>query len=122
LYLRAVGRAYVPTCDVASRILYERNKEGTRGCTEGRTGTGVSKKKPADSSRERIGTVGGKLLPVATGVGRGRYWSSSSRRSRLATNVSLAVTEGPRDAPKDITEQEYATVIDVLERMVKNLQ
>jgi hypothetical protein len=78
LYLRAIGRAYVPTLDVASRILYERNKEGTRGCTEGRTGTGVSKKKPADSSRERIGTVGGKLLPVATGVGRGRYWSSSS--------------------------------------------
>jgi hypothetical protein len=73
-----MGRAYVPTRDVASGILYERNKEGTRGCTEGRTETGVSKKKPADSSRERIGTVGGKLLPVATGVGRGRYWSSSS--------------------------------------------
>jgi hypothetical protein len=118
LYLRAVGRAYVPTCDVASRILYERNKEGTRGCTEGRTGTRDSKKKPADSSRERIGTVGGKLLPVATGVRRGRYWSSSSRRSRLATNVSLAVTEGLGHAPKDITQQEYATIIDVLERMV----
>lgn len=38
MYLRAVGRAYVPTCDVASRILYERNKEGTRGCTEGQVG------------------------------------------------------------------------------------
>jgi hypothetical protein len=35
-----MGRAYVPTCDVASGILYERNKEGTRGCTEGRTETG----------------------------------------------------------------------------------
>jgi hypothetical protein len=81
-------------------------------------GNRVSKKKPADSSRERIGTVGGKLLPVATGVGRGRYWLSSSRRSRLATNVSFAVTEGPGYAPKAITHQEYATVMDVLERMV----
>jgi hypothetical protein len=52
------------------------------------------------SSRERIGTVGGKLLPVATGVGRGRCWSSSSRRSRLATNVSLAISEGPGMLPK----------------------
>jgi len=30
-YLRAVGRAYAPTCDVVGTILYERNKEGTRG-------------------------------------------------------------------------------------------
>jgi hypothetical protein len=30
----------------------------------------LSKKKPAGSSRERIGILGGKLLPVATGVGR----------------------------------------------------
>jgi hypothetical protein len=82
-----VGRAYLPTCDVISRILYERDEEGTRGCTEGRTGTGVSKKKPAGSRRERTGTVGGKLLPVATGIERGRYWSSSSRRGSLATNV-----------------------------------
>jgi hypothetical protein len=104
-----MGRAYVPTCDVASGILYERNKEGTRGCTEGRTETGVSKKKPADSSRERIGTVGGKLLPVATGVGRGRYWSNSSRRSRLATNVSLAVTEGPGHAPKELSSSFSST-------------
>jgi hypothetical protein len=86
-YLRAVGRAYVPTLDVASSHLCERNKEGMNGCIEGKIETGVSKKKPAGSSRERTGTVGGKLLPVATGVGRGRYWSSSSRRSSLATNL-----------------------------------
>jgi hypothetical protein len=86
-YLRAVGRAYLPTSDVASTILYEGNKEATRGCTQGKTQTGVLKKKLAGSSREHIGTLGGKLLPVATGVGRGKYWWSSSRRSSLATNV-----------------------------------
>jgi hypothetical protein len=86
-YLRAVGRAYPPTFDVASTILYEGNKEATRGCTEAKTETMLSKKKPAGSSRERIGPVGGKLSPVATGVGRGRYWSSRSTRSSLATNV-----------------------------------
>jgi hypothetical protein len=47
----------------------------------------LSKKKPATSSRERIATLGGKLLPVATGVGRGSYWWSSSTRSSLATNI-----------------------------------
>jgi hypothetical protein len=86
-YLRAVGRAYLPTCDVASKILYEGDKEATRGCTEAKTETVLSKKKPAGSSRERIGTLGGKLLPAATGVGRGSYWSSSSRGSSQATNV-----------------------------------
>jgi hypothetical protein len=75
------------TCDVASRSLYERNKEGTRRCTEGKPGTGPSKKKPAGSSRERIGTIGGRPLSVATGVGRRSYWSSSSTRSSLATNL-----------------------------------
>ena len=84
--IRAAG------CDVARTILCESDKEATRECTEGKAGTGVSQKKPKGSGRERIGTAGGRLLPVATGVGRGRYWSSSSRMSRLATNVSLAVT------------------------------
>jgi hypothetical protein len=68
-------------------ILYEGNKEATRGCTETKTQTVLSKKKPAGSSRERISTVGRRLLPAASGVGREIYWSSSSRKSRLATNV-----------------------------------
>ena len=29
----------------------------------------------------------GKLLPIATGVGREIYWSSSSTRSSLATDI-----------------------------------
>jgi hypothetical protein len=87
LYLKAVGRAYVRICDVASTNLYEPNKEATRWCTEGKRGTGASKKKPADSSRERIGTVGRRLSHVATTLGREIYWSSSLRRSSLATNV-----------------------------------
>ena len=86
-YLRAVGRAYLPTTDVASASLYEGNKEATRGCTERKTQTVLSKRKPAGSSREHIGTLGGKLLAVATGLERGTYWSGSSRRSSLATNV-----------------------------------
>ena len=86
-YLRVVGRAYLPTFDAASTILYEGNKEATRGCTEAKTETVLSKKKLAGSSRERIGPVGGMLLPAATGVRRGNYWSSSSRRSSQATNA-----------------------------------
>jgi hypothetical protein len=86
-YLRAVGRAYLPTSDVASTILYEGNKEATRGCTERKTQTVLSKRKPAGSSREHIGTLGGKLLAAATGAKRGKYWSGSSTRSSLATNV-----------------------------------
>jgi hypothetical protein len=65
-----VGRAYVSTCDVASTNLYERNKEVTRWCTEDKRGTGASKKKPAGSSRERIGTEGRRLSHVATALGR----------------------------------------------------
>jgi hypothetical protein len=85
-----VGRAYVPTCDVASTKRCKRNTEQARRCTEGKKpGTGVSKKKPAGSNRERIGTVDKKLSHAATGVGRARYWLSSLRRSSLATKVSL---------------------------------
>ena len=61
------------TSDVASTILYEGKKEATRGCTQGKTQTVLSKRKPAGSSREHIGTLGGKLLAVATGVERGTY-------------------------------------------------
>jgi hypothetical protein len=71
---------------VAGRHLCERDKEVTRGCTEAKRQIGLSNKKPAGSSRERIGTLGRKLLPVATGVGREIYWSSSSRKSSLATD------------------------------------
>jgi hypothetical protein len=71
LYPKAVGRAYVRIRDVASTNLYERNKEATRWCTEAKKrGTGASKKKPADSSTERISTVGRRLSPAASGVGR----------------------------------------------------
>jgi len=83
-----VGRAYVQICDVASTNLYERNKEETRRCTAGKPETGASKKKkPAGSSRERIGTGGRRLSHGATGLGREIYWLSSLRRSSLATNV-----------------------------------
>jgi hypothetical protein len=74
-------------CDVDSTNLYERNKEAKRRCIAGKRGTGASKKKPAGSSRERIGTVGRRLSHVGTALGRERYWSSSLRRSSLATNV-----------------------------------
>jgi hypothetical protein len=42
-------------------------KEATRRCTAGKRGTGASKKKPAGSSRERIGTEGRRLSHVASG-------------------------------------------------------
>jgi hypothetical protein len=42
-----------------------------RRCTEGKKpGTGASKKKPAGSSRVRIGTADGRLSDAATGLGR----------------------------------------------------
>ena len=65
-----MGRAYLPTCDVASTYLCKRNKEEMRRCTAAKPETGAYKKNPAGSSTERIGTVGGKLSHVATGVGR----------------------------------------------------
>ena len=70
-----MGRAYVPTCDVASTKRCKRNREEVRRCNEGKKpGTGASKKKPAGSSRVRIGTVDKKLSHAATVVGRARYW------------------------------------------------
>jgi len=50
--------------------LCERNKEATRRCIAGKRGTGASKKKPAGSSRERIGTEGRRLSHVGTALGR----------------------------------------------------
>ena len=50
--------------------LCEPNKEGTSRCAEGKRGTGASKKKPVDSSRERTSTVGKRLSTAASGVGR----------------------------------------------------
>ena len=70
-----MGRAYVPTCDVASTKRCKRNREEVRRCNEGKKpGTGVSKKKPAGSSRVSIGTADGRLSYAATDVGRARYW------------------------------------------------
>ena len=57
-------------CAIGSINLCEPNEEGTRRCSEGKRGTGASKKEPAGSSRERISTVGRRLLPAASGVGR----------------------------------------------------
>jgi hypothetical protein len=57
-------------CAIGSTNLCEPNEAGTRRCTEGKRGTGVSKKKPADSSRGRISIVGRRPSPAASGVGR----------------------------------------------------
>jgi hypothetical protein len=55
---------------LAQKPLCEGNKEATRRCTEGKPETGASNKKPAGSSRERIGTVGRRLSHAATALGR----------------------------------------------------
>jgi len=39
-------------------------------CTQAKPETGASKKKPAGSSKERIGTEGRRLSHVATALGR----------------------------------------------------
>ena len=52
----------------------KRNREETRRCTEANRGTGASKKKPAGSSTERIGTAGERLSHDATALGREIYW------------------------------------------------
>jgi hypothetical protein len=65
-----VGLYCVPTRAGTSQDCSQAHKEVTRKCTEGKAGTGASRKKPAGSSRERTGTVGRKLSHVATGLGR----------------------------------------------------
>ena len=61
----------------------------TRRCTEGKTKTGASKKKPEGSSRERIGTGGRRLSHVATGVGSD---------VRLRDDTQESVTIGNQDS------------------------
>ena len=45
-----------------------------RRCTEGKTGTGAYKRRPAGSERERTDTVGRRLAHAATGAGSAKYW------------------------------------------------
>jgi hypothetical protein len=61
----------------------------TRRCTEGKTKIGASKKKPAGSSRERIGAGGRRLSHVATGVGSD---------VRLRDDTQESVTIGNQDS------------------------